>query len=500
MNTSSLLSSFLRSPFFELLTGSAHQPKPADATVPLKDRFADKPLLLVMVARERAATLRVRFNRKGEACLGESRQIVAKQPGELGRALQAEAQASGASWALIVMALGWQAEIGLRSARSPSESKPIDRFRLPADRPDLFVSQPRADLVYTVVDHPLLDRSIVFACKRKDLDPVIQEVESAGLGVAGLRLGVASQVELWLEIGRDKALTRDLLVSDGMSVLLLNTKDGDFSAPAHASGAVPESPPRQASARPNDVAQDMARFVRDNGARPLLNIGPAEIASTFPLTTSLQGIDVMRPEDARLHDSALASLAAEVCHDLRPNLLEERPLISAKWRPWMMAYTSLLIAVISLSACFAFRACEQERACEIALQQIREAQRREALALGALEENAKERTRACDLRDWVSSGYHAQRFLHHILRQVPDGVSLDRIAAQLEGTGPQLSLEFTLIGGEELQVAATRAVEKAVLAMDCQIGERHTPSPVSGAGLAYRWRLILPAEMGRGTP
>jgi hypothetical protein len=466
----------------------------------LKDRFAGKPLLLVMVARERAATLRVSFDRSGNPCLGESRQIVARHPGELGRVLQAEARASGSSWALIVLALGWQAELGLRSARSAPDFRPIDRFLIPAERPELFVSQPRADLAYAVVDHPVLDRSVIFACKRKDLDAVVQEVGSAGLGVAGVRLGVASQVELWLEVAGDKALERDVLVSDGMSVLLLNAKDGDFSAPVQAAAGAGGSPPRQASARPNDVAQDIARFVRDNGMRPLVVIGPAEITSTFPNTTSLQDIDVLRPEEPRLHDSALASLAAEVRHDLKPGLLEERPAIPAKWRPWTIGYFASLIAVVLLTAFFLFRACEEERACATATRRQQEAQCRETAALGALAENAKEKTRACDLRDWVASGYHAQSFLHLILRELPEGVSLDRISAQLEGAGPQLSLEFALLGGEELQIAATRAIEKAVLALNCQVGERHTPAPFSGAGLAYRWRLILPAETGRRKP
>lgn len=481
------------SPLAEIVSGAAFRPRAGDVSAVLAERFAQKPLLLLMLARDRAATLRVSYSPQGVPKIGESRQVLRKEGG-LASVLRAEALASGTTWVLVVLATGWQAELGLRSTRSGEASHdPFERYRLAAEHPDYFVPQPRAEYVYAPVDHPTLDRSIVFSFRRRELETVLLEVQAAGLEVAGVRLGIASLLERWMREEGEKALERDVLLTDGTSVLLLNAGGGDFG---RTSLDEQDNRPalRQVSSRPNDVAQDLVRLVKDNDARPLVFLGPSELFEMLKESVGESLPEVRRPEREDLHDSVFASLSSAVLHDCVPSPRAERKPLPRRLRFWANATLLLSGAALLGGALFAWHACEAEARLSHSKERLAEIQSRRQSAERGRAEELSELTKAKQLRDWVLSGYHAQAFAHRLLNVMPPGVSLERIAAQLDEGSPQLSLEFSLLGGDEAQVSAARAIEREVLAMGCQIGERHQAS--SSSSVEHRWRLILPGEKG----
>jgi hypothetical protein len=450
-----------------------------------------------LVARERAATLRVRFDATGTAQVSGGRQLGTRQTGELGRLLETEARSCGATWVLVIVSLGWQAEIGRRAARSPEDQTKFERHRIAQEAPELLVAQAHPERVYAAVDHPDLDRSIVFSCKRRELETLVQEVEAAGLGLAGIRLGVASQFEYWLQANVGRALTSDILVSDGMSVLLVNTCDGDFCSPPSEK----EAAPRQASSRPNDAAQDGARFVRDNEGRPCVFLGPEEFMA---LLVSRDGafpeIQLLRPEEPRLHDPALAALSPQVLHDFNPRFQHERPALSPLWRRALVGTGFTVLAMGLCCAALAWNAVDDEAAASRASESARATRLRQEQAALLEKEMERDRDRALELREWLLSGYHAQSFAYRLLSSVPEDVCLDQVFAKLDESSPQLSLEFTLRGAEEARVRALRGMERCVLSLGFRVGERRSLSANPSSGYGHRWRLILPTGQEGALP
>ncbi len=490
--------SCFETPLCELLSGRAYRAKPADVTVPLSKRLAGESAIVLVVAKEQAAALPIQFSETGALKVGRSRQVTARQPGDVARVLRQEAATVRASTVILVVSLGWQAWVTNRASRSSEHNKAFERFRLLQEEPEQVLSQAKADLIYTAVDHPVLDRAVVFGCKRRDLEELLQEVRLAGLTVASVRLGVAAQLELWLHSKEAAVLDRDLLVSDGMSVLYLNTESGDFSSPTPG---LPEAEivPRQSSARPNEVAQDMVRFMKDSSARPIMLLGSPEFATALGEALGASGISMAVCSDSRVHDSVQAALADETAHDLNPDMHEERPALSPAWRHRLWSVVILAACLLVSVLTFIWDSLSSSAKTAELEAQIRSLEQRVVTAKRQSDQWAKEYRQGALVRSWVLSNYHAQTLLYQLLRHVPEGVALEGLSGRLDETAVQMSLEFTLLGGEESQVAATRALERAILHLNYQIGERSAPL-VLHKGRSYRWRLILPVTGGQATP
>lgn len=478
------------STFSELITGRAHRVHPGDVTRPLGERFAGQTILLVMLAKEKAATVRVQFDEAGRARIGETRQIAGRGQGELARVLQAEARFTGARWAMAVFALGWQSVLGVRSSRPGPDGAPFDRFRLPLEQPELFCGYPQNDSFYSTVDHPTLDRSVVFSLKRKDVEEVLQDFRSANLSTASIRIGVAAQLESWLAAQDTDPTGQDILVTDGLSVLLLQVDHGDFKAPP---GSLPGSDgrPRQASARPGETIADITRFLHDRVGGAVNFLGNAELVSTVQVHQGQTPSEIKRAPDGPWHDAITAVLADGVLHDFNPDLRPERQPLSQAWRKYILAglgTAAILLAVIGINLWQIVRAdfARESHVEETARQRLRG-----ELADNALSGIQIERNRAQRLRQWISHNYHAQALAHDALRRLPTEISLDRLSARLEEGNAQMTLEFTLLGDEGAQITATRALERAVIEQSLQIGERHPATAVPG-GTMHRWRLLLP--------
>lgn len=486
-----LLSFLRRCPLGELLSGSAHDAHPTDVTTPLGVRFAGRTILVVHTALDRAATVRVSFDRSGTPRLSGIRNIKQRFTAEFSEVLRAEVAATHAQWAVVVMATGWQALLGQRAARGePGErTKAFARHRLMFETPEVIVPRAQLDRVYTAVDHPVLDKSVVFSVKRREVEEIAAELRRCGLGIAAVRIGVAAQLEAWLTQEGEQGLGRDLLVTDGLSALLLNTQQGDFVPPR---GAVDSEQPRQSVQRPSAVEEDIVRFLANGAQHSLTFLGPEELCAA--LKRSLPELEVIRQPEHPAHETQAIALASQVQHDLNFEAREVRPPIPRRWRRFTFAYVGLILLLGTLTA---FNAAYAVRARYAAYQLERESARRAedtARQRDVLQRVMDDFTNASQQRTWVSGNYHAQRLCSQLLRELPERAGLDRLSLEMKES--QLVLGFTISGDEPTQLAAHRAVERAIAALKFKIAGEDVPA--AGAGhraVQYRMNLI-PADAG----
>ncbi|PTX98482.1 hypothetical protein [Opitutus sp. ER46] len=478
--------SLAATPLGELVTGTAHQAHPTDVTAPLGVRFAGQNVLAIHIALEKAATVRVAFDRQGQPRLSGIRNIRQRASADFVDVLRAEAAAAHAHWAVVVLAAGWQAVLGQRAARADATEprSSFARHRLMMETPEAVIPRAQPDRLYTAVDHPVLDRSVVFSVRRADVEDLSTQIRKAGLGVAAIRIGVAAQLEAWLAREADGGLARDLVLTDGLSALLLNTEHGDFVPPR---GAVEADQPRQAVQRPGAVDEDIARFINANGGRSLTFIGPEELCAA--VKKHAPAAELVRPPDHPAHDTQNVTLAAAVQHDLNPEAREVRPALPRSWRRLILGSAGLaaVLAVVAIvNTAYAVRITY-------------DCYRLERAAAGwnadtdgdraLLARAAADLADATALRTWVASSFHAQRFAYRLLRDIPGSAALDKL--QLELRDGQLALTFVVLGDQDAQLAAHRAVEQAIKELRFKIGSEELPVGMAGSARAIQYRLHL---------
>lgn len=472
------------SPLAELLSGSAFHPHPLDARVPLVQRFSGKSLLLLMTARERAATVRVHISNEGVPSLEGARQIQQRAKGELVSVLKAEARACGASWVVLSLGSGWTAQYSNRSLRGGgAEEEGTSLFSI-REEPSLFVPKPAGDCLYTAVDHPFLDRSLVFAIKRREVESLQEDIREAGLGLASVKLGIASLLEAYFGGDAAHACGQDLLLSDGLGVLLLCLEKGDFYTGSMTSGEL-GSGPRQYSNRPGDIAHDLARLFAENQGRALHFIGPAE------LDPRQEAQQKQSAEKQGISDSSIALFEPCVSHELHPLLEPRRSALPVQCRHYGLGVmlSALLFWGLGLAAYLGCLSEEQEtyghrlvsKHAELLIQKA-------AQGLQVCEEQGGQ---ARAQLQWLKNHSDAQHLMLALLAGIPEAVALERMAAQVDESGQQMTLEFQFLGAEEAQGAAMREVERALLELGYRIGERNLPV-MANKGLLHRWRLIVP--------
>jgi hypothetical protein len=477
---------FRATPLGELITGSAHEAHPTDITAPLGVRFAGQSILALHVALDKAATVRVSFDGAGNARLTGIRNIRQRASAELTDVLRAEGAAIHTHWVVVVLATSWQAILGQRAARpDPTDRQSaFARHRLMFESPEVVVPRAQVDRVYTAVDHPVLDKSVVFSVRRREVEELLGEVRRCGLEVAAVRIGVAAQLEAWLAQEGEAGATRDLLISDGLSALLLNTDQGDFVLP-HS--AVEAEQPRQAVQRPSTIEEDITRFVTATPGRAVTFIGPEELCAAVKKHSG--DVEIVRPVGHLAHDTQQVTLAALVQHDLNFEAREVRPAIHRKWRRALVVYGGLaaaLIVVTAVNISYAVRAGYQAFALE-----RQSAQR--ALELQAdtaeIAQMAGELGEATALQSWISGNYHAQKFCYRLLRDIPASAALDRVVVEMKDG--QLALTFVVLGDQEIQLAARRAIERAIADLHFKIGGEEQPIATAGSGRAIQYRLHI---------
>ncbi len=477
-------------PLGELLTGTAHEAHPTDITAPLGVRFAGRTVLALHVALEKAATVRVAFDGAGRPRLSGIRNIRQRNSTELVDVLRTEAAGARAEWVVIVLATGWQAVLGQRSAR-PEPGEPasaFSRYRLMLEAPESIVPRAQIDRIYTAVDHPVLDKSVVFSVRRQEVEELLAQVRKAGLRVAGVRIAVAAQLELWLAAQGEAGLSRDLLLSDGLSALLLNTEQRDFVPPRGA--AVEADLPRQAVQRPGAIDEDIARFVAANAGRSVTFIGPEDLCAS--VKKALPDAEIVRPPDAEAHDTQCGVLAAQVRHELHPEAREVRPALERRYRRLVLGYgvlVLLLAAVAAVNASYAIRTGYQSFRLErTAAQRAGDAAARRADIASISREFAD----ANALRSWVAGNFHAQRLCYALLKDMPSGAVMDRLVVEMRDG--QITLTFVVLGDQDLQLRTHRSIERAINDLRYKIGGEDLPVSAAGASRAvqYRMHLIAP--------
>jgi len=473
-----------------LFAGSAFQPHPLDAGVPLSRRFAGQSLLLLMTARERAATLQVSFSRSGEVTMGEARQVGHRVKGDLVSALKTEARACGARWVLVSIGSGWQVQYARRSLRAGGDQDSVAAMLRLREDPALFVPKPSGDCLYAAVDHPHYDRSLVFSVKRREVDALLDDVREAGLELAGVRVGMASLVEAWFHQVGAEAVRGDTLLCDGLGVLQLGFEDGDFFPAADCAGESNWAP-RQCANRPGDVAQDIARLWRDNASRACRYVGVPELAPR-----DAEALSGASPEIVAL-DACPAVLSGVVRHEFHPELCARRPALSSRVRLACMA--SLATGLLAWLGVGGLWAATWSVEGEIEQEQVAS-----RMASSMAEDAVARKVRCEELRkeaqghlDWLRTHPGAQRLLQRLLLACPQDIALERMSAQLDEGGRQLSLEFQLQGTPEAQEHALREIETVLLALGYRIGERNTPA-AAHRGSLHRWRLIAPPAFEEG--
>jgi len=475
----------------ELLRGTAFSAHPGDPSLSLGERFEGQCVLLVLMAKDRCAVLRVRFSVGMPEALGPALQVLLRQPGDLASALAREAAEAGIRWVVFSVATGWQAVVASRAARACVPGDAFEGHRLLREQPDLFLPKASPDFLYCAVDHPGLDRSIVFGLRRREVENLHGEATRAGLRVAAVRIGTASLLEDWLMRRGSAAPERDVLVTDGLSVLLLRFRDGDFMRDGVGEGA---AMPRQASTRPNDVAQDLSRFIHDNAGRAMAYVGPTELVAQVLGEAGAYGFD-----ESPGQESALLCLGSGVRHELLPDLSRRRPALGRRLKPLLSAclVTTALGFFGFVGLVFESESVDSDVG--------RHAERLRLAGLhatGVAERTTvfeREQARASRLVGWLETHPHAQAFMLRLLSALPASVTLEKLAVQLDEGGRQMLLECQLLGMEEAQLESVRAVERAVIALGYRVGERHAPVP-SQRGVVYKWRLILPLRGEEGRP
>lgn len=474
-----------RSPLGELLRGTAFSPHPLDVGIPLAVRFAGQSVVLLMTARERAATVRVRVGKDGVTHFEGTRQVGSRVKGELVSVLRAEARACGASWVVVSLGSGWQAQFASRALRCGHGGDEVTAHFQLREEPGLFVPKPNGDCLLAAVDHPTLDRSLVFSVKRREVETLAEDVKEAGLGLAAVRIGVASQLESLFAARGAEACLQDVMVTDGLGVLLVAMQKGDFCPPSELSGDG-GGVPRQCSNRPGDLAQDVARLQRDNVGRPLWFVGPEEMESLARVGTG----EVRILESVRL-DAGQATFHAGVMHELHPSLVRCRPPLGRRVRAYGMGGLLCgLLLWVGATAGFVMD-WVNESGIEIALSEQRTQQGRERLANERVELCLAKQAKAMRHLEWLRLHPRSELLLMRLLAGLPEEVALERISAQVDEGGRQMSLEFHLLGGEPGQEQAMRSVEQALLGLGYRIGERSAPM-LAQRGSLHRWRLIIP--------
>jgi hypothetical protein len=273
--------------------------------------------------------------------------------------------------------------------------------------------------------------------------------------------------------------------------MLLNLRDREFVPPLTGSGHVITAP-RQASARPNNVTQDLVRFIQDNRRRPVVYLGPAEIGAAVKQALGEEPHEIIHPDLPEVHEAELAVLAPEVGHDLHPEISEVRRALPRSWRKWMFCYCALVLVSLAVALNNGVTVATErlgktgaDDAAQVAEGRYKNAEATLATLAGGLQEAER-------LRTWVWGNYHAQELVQKLLLAVPPNALLEKIHGKVGAGSIQMQLEFVVIAQNEAQIATARAFEQILKDSGYQVGKQNETIQQGPTSLLYRWDLIIP--------
>lgn len=477
------------SPLLELFTGEAYCPHPGDAALPLGRRFQGKTLVVIGGGGTGVGwTQRVHFDRQGAPTLeGHRSGLFKRGTTEWSEHLAREAMAS-ASWALILIEQQWQAAVAATSAASLGTSGVEQMLRVRDAVSDFGDDRMAEDAIRAAVDHPTMEGSVVGGVRISVLEPLEKEALTNGFQIAGIRIAAFALLERQLaRLQRQgESPNRTIVAYDGQSALIVGVRDGAFDTSDGALSYLVNRPPFEVRAQ---VAKRISSPVslKDWSGRVEI-IG---VPFTFEDGQIPEVIDVRHEPD----DVLLAAVDERVRHDLRPQLQEMR-LALPRWVRGVVygavAITAACIigTTIQLSEAFRLEGKIGEKHAERSLNLAAA-----SAARNRVESLKHEEARAHQIAEWVDRNFHAQALVHAFIVALPTEVSLDALSVQASEGLPQAKVKFTLLGSEDAQRHALRAVEAKLYQLGYEVGKRDDPtsSTTRRTGVVYAWDLILPS-------
>jgi hypothetical protein len=476
-------------PLIELLNGGAYRPHRGDAALPLARRFAQQQLTIIGGGGTGSAwTQRVLFDdEKGALLQGRRSAAFKRGTVEWAQHLANEAQAT-CGWAILLIEQQWQAAASLSSAASLGGSGVEQMLRVREATSAFGDERLSEDAVRVALDHPTMEGSIVGAVRAVTIEPLQQEAKASGFQIAAVRVGVFALLERHLvRLQREGASpSRSLVVYDGQSALVIGVRDGAFES---SEGGVSYLVNRAPSEVRTQISRrlGMAQMARDGGGKvdwigvPL----SSEDAGSLPA-----GVEVVfRPEDV-----LTAIVDDDVKHDFRTDLQEMRTALP----PWVrMAVWGALCLTFACTVGIAALLLQGTRTSARAEEQMRlGSEHRSARdeARGRLVKLNHEEAEARLLAQWLDKNYHTQALLHAFLTVLPAEVSLDAVSVHASEGLPQGKLSFTLLGSEDAQRHALRAIESKLYALGYQIAKRDDPTAAQHrrGSIVHTWNLIFP--------
>lgn len=467
----------------DLLNGSACLPHVRDPGLSLSARLAGRRVLLLMLARERAACLRVSVVADGTISQSGARQINSRAGAELVRVLREEAARHRCDHVVVCMGCGWVAFHGTRRVGAgETYEATLSAALLLREDPGACLVRVDPDYLYSAVDVPCGAGSLVFGLRRQELATLAEEIQQAGLTLVSVKLGVAAALEVWLADPRGDEEACPVVVSDGLGVLLV-AENGGGPVVENASSQWAQLRPRQYSNRPGDLAEDLQRLWCEHKGPVPGYVGPAE---TDP--AGLSGGE-LQPERTLHVEIPELVFSPHSVSEFHPEIAACRPALSPKARGLTWGACALIglgvvcvVTLLSLSWRTDARSDDLQR--EQSLVLLEDSKLKASLA--SLE--AQERSAESHLI-WLGTHADFQAILLRLLEDIPELVALNRLRCEADDSGRQLTLEFVLEGDEPGCSQAMRSMETGLLGLGFRIGDRSSPVR-SGAASTHRWRMI----------
>ena len=481
--------SFAFSPLLELFNGEAYCPHPADAALSLGRRFQGRSIVVIGGGGTGTGwTQRVGFERQGTPLLEGHRSGAFKRgTSEWSDHLLREAKGTS-GWALILIEQQWQAASSATSTASLNSTGVEQMLRVRDAVSDFGDDRMAEDAIRVAVDHPTMQGSIVGGVRMLVIEPLEREARANGFQIAGIRIAVFALLERHLAKLQKKgdSPTCTIVAYDGQSGLIVGVREGAFDTSDGALSYLVNRPPFEVRVQ---IAKRISSpsSLRDwNGRVEIIGAPFSFEAGQMPA-----GMEVRHePEDV-----LLAAVDEKVRHDLRPELQEMRLALprwmrGAVYGALLFTITCVLGTTIQLSEAFRLDGKTSAKRAERDLQL--------SAAAGAknrVDQLKKEEVRAHQIADWVDRNFHAQALVHAMITALPTEVSLDALSVQAAEGLPQAKLKFTLLGSEDAQRGALRAVEEKLYQLGYGVGKRDDPtsSTTRRAGVVYAWDLILPS-------
>lgn len=407
--------------------------------------------------------------------------------GEWGEHLLAEAAATS-GWALLLIEQQWQAAISATSAASLNASGVEQMLRVRDAVSDFGDDRMAEDAIRVVVDHPTMQGSVVGGVRMLILEPLEKEARANGFHVASIRIAIFALLERHLaklqKQGDSPSCT--IVTYDGQSALIVGVREGAFDTSDGALSYLVNRPPSEVRAQVAKRISSPSSLKDWNGRVEIVGVPFSFEPGRVP-----DGIEVHQdPEDV-----LLAAVDEKVRHDLRPELQEMR-LALPRWVRGAV-FGALLVTL----ACVIGTSIQVSEALRLDGKTSAKRSERDlhlAAAAGAknrIEQLKKEEVRAHQIADWVDRNFHAQALVHALITALPMEVSLDALSVQAAEGLPQAKLKFTLLGSEEAQRGALRAVEDRLYQLGYEVGKRDDPASSTSrrGGVVYAWDLIIPS-------